>query len=82
MCEGVCVRVCVCVCVGGGGGGGGGGGSKCVYNQAHRYALNQTVIFSDTALTEASWGNVVPTMALKSVFTTKAAMCSGVPRGF
>ena len=44
--------------------------------------MNQTVIFSDTALTEVSWGNVVPTMALKSVFTTKAAMCSGVPSGF
>ena len=44
----------------------------------YRYALNQTVIFSGNTST-VSYAD--PKMALKSVFTTKVAMCSVVPRG-
>ena len=51
-----------------------------VYGRAHisvcyLYALNQTLIFSGTVVTETS---VASTMALNSVFTTKMAMCSEV----
>ena len=47
--------------------------------RVYLYALNQILIFSGTVVTETL---VASTMALKSVFTTKTAMCSEVPSGF
>ena len=48
----------------------------------YRYDLNQTVIFSATVAIETPLPEIDPTIALKSVFTTKVAMCSGVPSRF
>ena len=60
------ILVCVCVCV------------SC-HKNTYRYALNQTVIFSGIVARENCLPNVTPTAAWNSLFTTKVAICSGVP---
>ena len=57
----------------------------CTFVCTYRYVSNQTVIFLGS-VDETSGPYVAPyvapNMTLKSVFTTKVAICSGVPRGF